>query len=45
MVGELNPDLVTAILSKILEIPYTGMDADYEKQAKLSVFSNALVRD
>ncbi len=44
-VGELNPDLVAAALSKILGIPYSGMDADYEKQAKLSVFFNAPARD
>jgi indolepyruvate ferredoxin oxidoreductase alpha subunit len=43
--GELNPDLVTAALSKILNIPYIGMEEAYEKQAKLSVFFNAPPRD
>ncbi len=45
MVGELNPDLVAAGLSKILGVPYTSMDAEYEKEAQKAAGSLAPGRD
>ena len=34
MIGELNPDLVAAGLSKIMGVPYITMDVEYEKKAQ-----------
>lgn len=34
MIGELNPDLVAAGLSKIMGVPYLSMDGAYEKEAQ-----------
>jgi indolepyruvate ferredoxin oxidoreductase, alpha subunit len=44
-VGELNPDLVAAGLSKLLGIPYIAMDKDYEKEAFEAAWHSAPGRE
>ena len=45
MIGELNPDLVAAALSKIMGVPYTSMDGEYDKKAQEAAGALAPERD
>ena len=45
MTGELNPDLVAAAFSKIMGIPYTPMEPEYEKNSKSAAGSMAPGRE
>ncbi|MBI5604602.1 MAG: indolepyruvate ferredoxin oxidoreductase [Deltaproteobacteria bacterium] len=45
MVGELNPDLVAAGLSKIMGAPYASMDGEYAKEAQEAAGALAPERD
>lgn len=45
MIGELNPDLVAAGLSKIMGVPYASMDGDYAREAQEAAGALAPERD
>ena len=45
MIGELNPDLVVAALSKIMGVPYAPMEAEYAKSSQLAALSMAPGRE
>jgi indolepyruvate ferredoxin oxidoreductase, alpha subunit len=45
MTGELNPDLVSMGLSKILGVPYAPMDPEYEKDAQRAAWFMAPGRE
>lgn len=45
MIGELNPDVVAAGLSKIMGVPYTAMDGEYAKEAQEAAGALAPERD
>ncbi len=45
MTGELNPDIVLSALSKILDIPYRAMTAEYERKIQTTTASLAPNRE
>jgi indolepyruvate ferredoxin oxidoreductase alpha subunit len=45
MNGELNPDIVTDALGRIMQVPYALMSPEYENNAQISVFNLSPNRD